>query len=463
MNPDTQDTIVALATSSGKGAIGIIRLSGSQAIQIADTIFEGKHPHTLLNAKANSVHFGTISYKTEVIDECLCSVFKSPHSYTGEDSVEISIHPSVYIENKIIIGLMEQGARIASRGEFTRRAFLNGKMDLSQAEAVADLIKADSKEAHSMAFKQLRGEYHNMLLFLSKKLTDLASLLELELDFSEEDVEFASRSELVATLNTIQDKVKELLDSYEQGNALKEGYPVSIVGKTNVGKSTLLNALLGEQRAIVSSIAGTTTDTIEERLNIEGITFRFIDTAGIRQTKNSIEQEGQRRSFRSMELSQAILLMEDATTSTLQSIKEDIENIQKSGIDLDHKHLVLVMNKCDKKAKAIRLTSLKQYTPVLISAKEKENLDKLKKTLVALARPADMDNSLFLTSQRHFEALSLLSKAIEDAQRDIQEGKSADLVSISIRQALQYIGEITGQVTTEDILSNIFSSFCIGK
>ncbi|MDD2577075.1 MAG: tRNA uridine-5-carboxymethylaminomethyl(34) synthesis GTPase MnmE [Bacteroidales bacterium] len=455
------ETICALATPSGEGAIGVIRLSGEKAIEIADKIFYNpKGKHILIDAKSHTAHFGNIINKGKLIDECICTVFRSPHSYTGENSVEFSVHGSKYILQQTILALIENGAVPATEGEFTKRAFLNGKLDLSQAEAVADLIQSHNNAAHELAIKQLRGGYHDTLTELRSKLIDISSLLELELDFSEEDVEFADRTNLINTINQTKERVTELIESYSLGNCFKNGIPVSIIGKPNAGKSTLLNTFLNDERAIVSDIEGTTRDTIEEKVSLRGLEFRFIDTAGIRKSSNTIEAEGIKRTFKAVEDSKIVLLLIDITKTTPEQANEEIKKL-KEEIDFKDKTLILVANKTDK-AK----TKDKEWDKIgaiQISASKKQNIGQIVERMLSIINPNDLTDKVFITNSRHYDSLTKVLESIEKIEKDFQNELPSDLIASDIRTALHHLGEITGEVTTEDILTNIFSKFCIGK
>ncbi len=455
------ETICALATPSQEGAIAIIRVSGEKAIDICDKIFVNqKQEHILLNAKSQRVYFGNIINKTKIIDECLCTVFRSPNSYTGENIVEFSVHGSQYIATQTIVALIENGAIPAHAGEFTKRAFLNGKLDLSQAEAVADLISSNNEASHKLALKQLRGGYHDTLYLLRQKLINMSSLLELELDFSEEDVEFADRTKLIALLNQIKDEVSNLVDSFALGNSFKNGIPVTIIGKPNSGKSTLLNVFLNEERAIVSDIEGTTRDTIEEKINLRGLEFRFIDTAGIRKSSNIIEQEGIKRTYKAIEDSRIVLLLVDISKDKPNDVIQEMKRLREE-IDFSDKTLILIGNKIDKAR-----TKDKEWdklSAIQISASKKKNIGEIIDSMLKTINPNDLNNKVFVTNARHLESLKKVLKTIETIEQEFQNNIPSDLIASNIRIALHHVGEITGEVTTEDILGNIFSKFCVGK
>lgn len=460
-------TICALATS-GHGAIAVIRISGPAAIRIADSLF---HPATagkkLSEQAANTIHFGTINKENEIVDEVLLSLFRAPHSYTGEDSIEISCHGSPYIQQKILELLLAQGAEPARPGEFTQRAFLNGKMDLSQAEAVADLIAAESEGAHRVALQQLRGGFSDRLKSLRDQLLHFISMIELELDFSEEDVEFADRAKLVSLVNQIASLIDELINSFQLGNVLKNGVPVAIIGRPNVGKSTLLNAILKEDRAIVSDIEGTTRDSIEDTINLEGVNFRFIDTAGIRETADTIENLGIRRTYQKIEQSSVVLLLTEAADDPA-IIQQSIEAIRKQ---LNGgKHLVVVLNKSDsvpveQQKKLQEKISLRENERIIsISAEQGENIDELTSLLLEIVNLGSIKHQdVVISNIRHYNALKSASEALLRASEGLNTSLPTDLLAQDIREVLHYLGEITGEVTTDEILGNIFKNFCIGK
>lgn len=449
-----QDTICALATPNGIGAIGVIRLSGSAAWEITARLFS----KSLKGRLTHTVHFGTISnQKGELLDEVLVTIFEEGKSYTGEESVEISCHGSSFILSKIISALIEAGARMANPGEFTQRAFLNGKLDLSQAEAVADLIASQSRSAHDIALKQLRGNFSNELKELREKLIHFASLVELELDFAEEDVEFADRTELKQLVSDVLHYILRMASTFELGNAIKNGVPVAIVGAPNTGKSTLLNQLLGENRAIVSDIAGTTRDVIEETLNIDGILFRLIDTAGIREGAEEIEAMGIERSKEKIDQAKVVLCLADANNST--SVQEVQAWAKALRVNHPTKKIGVVLNKMDLKT----IGSLHE-NEIQISAKEGQNIEDLKKWLVDNVKGNfDMANETIVSNARHHEALLKTAESLTQAKNGLESGVTADFVAMDIRQAMFYLGSITGDISTDDLLGNIFANFCIGK
>ena len=447
------DIICAVATPSGIGAIAIIRASGKGSIELVDHFFSGN----LTDAQSHTLHFGTLkNEKKELIDEVLISVFHEGKSFTGEESVEISCHASPFIQKEILSAILKSGARVANAGEFTMRAFMNGKLDLSQAEAVADLIASESKASHNIALKQLRGGFSNKLKELREKLIHFASMVELELDFAEEDVEFADRTELKNLVDEVIAYITTLANSFELGNAIKKGVPVAIVGAPNTGKSTLLNNLLGEDRAIVSNIAGTTRDVIEETINIEGVLFRLIDTAGIRDNAEEIEALGIQRSKEKIVQSSVVLCMSDLSVENdLARVKSWAEEIRNEFPD---KKVLIVGNKMD-------LSKDEASEDVLvISAKEGSNIDALKKRIVELVvGDRDLDQDIIVNNSRHYEALLRTRDALTKAQNGLVSGVTGDFVAMDIRQAMFHLGSITGDISTDDLLGNIFSKFCIGK
>lgn len=462
-----QDTIVALATPNGIGAIAVIRLSGLDAINIANSVWKGKD---LTKQASHTIHFGHIMDGDLMLDEVLVSLFVAPRSYTRENVVEISCHASGYIVESIIKLFIKRGARSAKPGEFTLRAFLNGQLDLSQAEAVADLIASNSKASQQVALQQLRGGFSNQLQGLREQLVNFASLIELELDFAEEDVEFANRDQLKQLIVDITRIIGRLIQSFELGNAIKQGVNTVIAGRPNAGKSTLLNALLNEERAIVSHIPGTTRDTIEEVLNIQGINFRLIDTAGIREATDAIEQIGVQRTMEKISQSALLIYVFDADQITLEELKNDLESLQSPGIAM-----LLVANKMDliqlegkEKSESIQeffLTSgLPDLQTIFISAKEKLHIDDLKNKIYGTAIKDQLSgDETLVTNIRHLEALQKTEDALIRVLGGIDGSITSDFLSMDIKQALHYLGEITGAVTTDDLLDNIFSKFCIGK
>lgn len=440
-------TICAISTAYGTGGIAVIRVSGEQAVPIADSLFSGRT--SLRDAKPGTVHFGRIERAKEVLDEVLCSVFRAPHSFTGEDTVEIACHGSLYIQQELLRWLIDAGCRAAEPGEFTRRAFLNGKMDLTQAEAVADLIAAQSKAEKDLALSQLRGSVSNELTALRERLLHFTSLIELELDFADhEELEFADRTELNSLAAEIETKLAALMASFRTGNAIRNGIPVAIIGAPNVGKSTLLNALLGEQRAIVSDIQGTTRDTIEDTLVIDGILFRLIDTAGLRDTDDKLENMGIERSRQAAEKAQIVIYVTDERTNGLTD--ERLKGLKGT--------IIHVRNKADLMEPGVRSQEVGLY----ISAKKGE-IEPLRRELVRIARDSMQTSAVMLSNVRHYEAVSRAHEAIERVQQGLADGLSGELLSLDLQDCLAALGEVTGQITNTEVLTNIFSKFCIGK
>ncbi len=458
------ETIAALATPPGMGAIAVVRLSGTRAIEIADEFFIARKKGVrLVNAKSHTLHFGVIKKGGEMIDEVLISVFKGPHSYTGENTVEISCHGSVFIQQQILSLCHQHGARYAQPGEFTLRAFLNRKLDLSQAEAVADLIASDSAGSHKLALEQMRGGFSAEITMLRQELIHFASLIELELDFAEEDVEFANRDELKQTINKLQKYISRLIESFDLGNVIRTGIPVVIAGKPNVGKSTLLNALLNEDRAIVSEIAGTTRDTIEEEITLGGIKFRFIDTAGIRETKDAIESIGVSKTFEKMKQSPVVLYLFDLQETGAGDLKIELEDISK---DLHTEiRLYPIGNKVDKEnSKAIQYEFSHFSNITFISAKEKINIDSIVSLLLSFANSGtNVNGSAIVTNVRHIQELRETAQALTNVYNGLEQKVTNDFIAGDLRMALHHLGLITGAITTDDLLENIFSKFCIGK
>ncbi len=456
---NSSETICAPATGNGIGAIAVIRISGKDTYKIIDQVFS----KNLSEAKPYTIHFGEIKDENKTIDEVLISVFKAPKSYTGEDTAEISCHGSEFIQKEILNLLIKKGARLANPGEFTLRAFLNGKLDLSQAEAVADLIASESKSSHEIAISQLKGGFSNEIKKLREQLINFASLIELELDFSEEDVEFANRDELVNLIQKIQVVISHLISSFAYGNAIKKGIPVAIIGKPNAGKSTLLNVLLNEERAIVSDIAGTTRDAIEDTFVIDGILFRFIDTAGIRETSDSIESKGIEKTYEKTNSAQAVVLMIDATNSTKECIDKELTELQFKIPNYKDKNIIVAINKCDEVN--LDKTSLNHIPNIVfISAKKNENIEELKNLLLEpIKNSTQQIGNLTISNVRHFEALQHTQEALSRAISGIKNETSSDLIAMDIRQSLHFLGLITGEISTDDLLENIFSKFCIGK
>ena len=459
-----QDTIIALATASGAGAIAVLRVSGPEALTISNTLFKSIHDKNLLNQPTHTVHLGNIIDGDRILDEVLVSIFKNPQSYTGEDVVEISCHGSSYIQQEILQVFIRKGCRAAEAGEFTLRAFLNGKMDLSQAEAVADLIASDSAAAHQIALQQMRGGFSSEIKNLREELLNFASLIELELDFSEEDVAFADRKQFEDLLHRIVQVLKYLMDSFATGNVIKNGVPISIVGAPNVGKSTLLNALLNEDKAIVSNIAGTTRDAIEDELIIDGIKFRFIDTAGIRQTDDTVESIGIEKTFAKMAQSQVIIQLLDASVIEKANATDVLSSVAETKAQFPEKETLVVLNKMDLADKTLVSKIFSELKPLHISAKTGEGVELLKTKLLDLVQTGQLrNNDTIITNARHYDALRLALENIQNVQEGLQTGLSGDLLAIDIREALYHFGRITGEISTDDLLGNIFANFCIGK
>ena len=462
------DAIVALATPSGAGAISIIRVSGQDAIQIGASVFKSIKNKDLTQQKTHTLHLGHIIDEGKTLDEVLISIFKGPNSYTGENTIEISCHGSTYIQQQIIQLLLRKGCRMADAGEFTLRAFLNGKLDLSQAEAVADLISSDNEASHQIAMQQMRGGFSNEIAKLREELLNFASLIELELDFAEEDVEFADRTQFHELLNRIEFVLKRLIDSFAVGNVIKNGIPVAIVGEPNVGKSTLLNALLNEERAIVSDIAGTTRDTVEDELNIGGIGFRFIDTAGIRETKDVVESIGIQKTFEKIEQAQVVLYLFESLKFKVSG-SEYITEIEKVKNKYPLKPLVIVINKSDL-ISTEEIETIRQELQTLnlkletISAKQKTGIDELKNTLLSFVNTGALrNNETIVTNTRHYDSLLKALDEIQKVKFGLESNLSSDLMALDIKEALYHFGLITGQVTNDELLGNIFANFCIGK
>jgi tRNA modification GTPase len=463
-NSYNSDTICAVATPAGMGAIAIVRISGKNSLGIALKCFEPKNlklsPDTI---QSHHLYFGEIVSKGKILDEVLLSYFKAPHSYTGEEAVEISCHGSEYIQQVLLQTLLDAGARLAGPGEFTLRAFLNGKMDLTQAEAVADLIASESKAAHNMAIRQMRGGFSEKIAELRKKLVDFASLLELELDFGEEDVEFANREQFSRLLEELKLELRQLKKSFKMGNVLKKGIPVAIIGKPNVGKSTLLNAILNEEKAIVSEIPGTTRDAIEDTIALEGYTFRFIDTAGLRDSTDIIENMGIEKTHDKIEQASLILYVCDISSMNKENMEALLEEY-KSHIHNKNKHFILVANKIDQlKEVPDHLKELFELETVFVSAKRKENIHLLAETLVNHVKDDSLGEDILVNNSRHYEALRDALESICAVEKGFEDNIPTDLVAIDVRQALYHLGSITGEVTSDEILGNIFGKFCIGK
>ena len=459
-----QDTICALATANGIGAIGIIRVSGNQSFEIVNKIFEGKN---LEKVDSHTVHYGFIKDKDETIDEVMISVFHAPKTFTTENSVEISFHGSPYIGKKILEALIKNGARMAKAGEFTMRAFMNGRIDLSQAESIADLIASENEASRKVALNQLKGGISNEISFLRNDLLNFTSLIELELDFAEEDVEFADRTALKSLLYKIEDKLNSLIESFQYGNAIKNGTAVAIIGKPNAGKSTLLNALLKEERAIVSNIAGTTRDTIEEILHIKGHAFRLIDTAGLRETADEIEAIGVKKAKEKVENAEILVYLADAGTDDLS---EDVEMIK--SLLRDDLKLIICATKIDevvpthyeKLEQIFRNNISTDFDFIKISAVENQNIQDLKNELSSYVEHLKSEEgNVVITNQRHYEALRKSLNSVKQVDEAVSSQITTELLAYELRNALEHLGEISGEFTNDEVLGNIFSKFCIGK
>lgn len=459
-----QDTICALATANGIGAIGIIRVSGNQSFEIVNKIFEGKN---LEKVDSHTVHYGFIKDENETIDEVMISVFHAPKTFTTENSVEISFHGSPYIGKKILEALIKNGARMAKAGEFTMRAFMNGRIDLSQAESIADLIASENEASRKVALNQLKGGISNEISFLRNDLLNFTSLIELELDFAEEDVEFADRTALKSLLYKIEDKLNSLIESFQYGNAIKNGTAVAIIGKPNAGKSTLLNALLKEERAIVSNIAGTTRDTIEEILHIKGHAFRLIDTAGLRETADEIEAIGVKKAKEKVENAEILVYLADAGT---EDFSEDIEMIK--SLLRDDLKLIICATKIDevipthyeKLEQIFRNEISTDFDFIKISAVENQNIQDLKNELSSyIEQLKSEEGNVVITNQRHYEALQKSLNSVKQVDEAVNSQITTELLAYELRNALEYLGEISGEFSNDEVLGNIFSKFCIGK
>ncbi|NQT77827.1 MAG: tRNA uridine-5-carboxymethylaminomethyl(34) synthesis GTPase MnmE [Bacteroidetes bacterium] len=464
---NTNDTICALATPPGSSAIAVLRVSGKDSFKVSGKIFTAKKKgFNIREAETHTLHYGSIGTKDQIIDDILLSIFRKPHSYTGEDAVEISCHGSAFIVQQILTLLLDAGCRMAQPGEFTLRAFLNGKLDLSQAEGVGDLIAANSKASHKLALDQMRGGFSKMISGLREQLMQFASLIELELDFSEEDVEFADRNALKKLLEEIRSEVQQLHDSFAEGNVMKSGVPVAIIGKPNVGKSTLLNAILNEERAIVSDIPGTTRDAIEDTIVINGLAFRFIDTAGLRETGDRIETLGIERTYEKIRQARIILYLFDITSTDCMEVKESLEEFKRQlGEEgMKDKHFILIANKIDRLVKIPRhFRNMVEFECIFVSAKRKENISMITESLVKAISMDQAEEGVIVSNARHHEALSAVLEALNDIDEGFKKDIPSDLIAIDIRKALYHLGEITGEISNDDLLGNIFSRFCIGK
>ena len=454
-----KDTIAVISSPQGQGAISIIRVSGDRTHTVVKKIFRPKLKQKMYSdLKINKNYLGIIQHKDEIIDEVIISKLKKPNSFTGEDMVEIFCHGSIYIQNRIMELLSDNGIRTANPGEFSLRSYLNGKMDLIQAEGISDLIASNSKINHKLAMNQMRGGVSAEIKKMRDELLNLSSLIELELDFSEEDVEFASRDKFLSLLNDIEKYISELVDSFKYGNALKDGIPVSIVGSPNVGKSTLLNSILNEDKAITSPIAGTTRDIIEDTFNLKGRLFRFIDTAGIRKTEDEIEKIGISRTFESINKSEIVLYLIDLASSD-RKIDLEIEEYDKLKKKYEQKSIILIFTKADLVKKQIKKTGLNS---IFMNTKEKKDVTFLKNIIIENLNQ-NFSNKLIITNSRHYSALSHAKKEINNVKEGLKNNVPSDLLTVDLKQVLYHLGEVTGEVTNDDILSNIFSKFCIGK
>ena len=454
-----QETIIALATPNGLGAISLIRVSGKDAILITDKLFRSKKNKVLSDQKSHTVHLGHLLKNNREIDEVLITLFKGPHSYTGEDTIEISCHGSTYIQKEIINLYLDNGIRSANPGEFTLRAFINGKMDLNQAEAVADLIASENEGSHKLAMQQMKSGFSNDLKKLRAELLHFSSMIELELDFSQEDVEFAEREEFKKLTKKIQSELKILIDSFQSGNVLKNGISVAIAGKPNAGKSSLLNTLLNEDKAIVSDIPGTTRDSIEDSLVIEGINFRFTDTAGLRETVDVIESKGIEKTKEKIKKAKILLYLFDCNDTNFREIESSINSFKRNDLSI-----ILVRNKIDlKNQNQTLLDDLNDFELLEISATDSDSVSKLKNRLVNEVDILNPYNDIIISNSRHYEALIKALNAIEEVNIGLKENISGDLLSVDIRRSIEYLAEITGEITNDDVLGNIFANFCIGK
>ena len=454
-----QETIIALATPNGLGAISVIRVSGKDAILITDKLFRSKKNKVLSDQKSHTVHLGHLLKNNREIDEVLITLFKGPHSYTGEDTIEISCHGSTYIQKEIINLYLDNGIRSANPGEFTLRAFINGKMDLNQAEAVADLIASENEGSHKLAMQQMKSGFSNDLKKLRAELLHFSSMIELELDFSQEDVEFAEREEFKKLTKKIQSELKTLIDSFQSGNVLKNGISVAIAGKPNAGKSSLLNTLLNEDKAIVSDIPGTTRDSIEDSLVIEGVNFRFTDTAGLRETVDVIESKGIEKTKEKIKKAKILLYLFDCNDTNFREIESSINSFKRNDLSI-----ILVRNKIDlKNQNQTLLDDLNDFELLEISATDSDSVSNLKNRLVNEVDILNPYNDIIISNSRHYEALIKALKAIEEVNIGLKENISGDLLSVDIRRSIEYLSEITGEITNDDVLGNIFANFCIGK
>ncbi len=458
------DTICALSTAPGMSAIAVFRLSGKASVSIVQSIFKAKS--TAFNAGkfiSHKAYFGAVMDGNELLDEVLTTIFKAPHSYTGEDQVEISCHGSVYVQQRLFALLLQHGARPATAGEFTMRAFANQRFDLTQAEAVADLIASNSKKTHDLAIKQMRGGFSEKIALLRESLVDFAALIELELDFSEEDVEFADRNHFFGLISELKAEISRLIESFQTGNVIKTGIPVAIIGKPNVGKSTLLNAILNEERALVSEIPGTTRDVIEDTIVLDGYNFRFIDTAGLRETDDMIENMGIERAMEKVKQAAVILYVCDLSSCNASSTEDMLSEFREYMQDTS-KHFILIANKIDQLEEIpSHFRDMVELETIFISAKRKENIQLITDALVKTVKNFTIQADTIVSNARHHHALQQTLEALNEVENNLRTGLPTDLVAIDIRRALHFLGSITGQIYTEEILGSIFSKFCIGK
>jgi len=454
-----QETIIALATPNGLGAISVIRISGLNAISVTEKLFKPKGNKKLSNQKSHTVHLGHLMKNGHELDEVLVTLFKGPHSYTGENTIEISCHGSTFIQQEIIDLFIENGIRVANPGEFTLRAFINGKMDLNQAEAVADLIASENEGSHKLAMEQMKNGFSNDLKKLRAELLHFSSMIELELDFSQEDVEFAERSEFKKLTVKIQTELEKLIDSFKSGNVLKNGISVTIAGKPNAGKSSLLNTLLNEDKAIVSDIPGTTRDSIEDSLVIDGINFRFTDTAGLRETEDIIESKGIEKTKEKINNARILIYLFDSNDTTFNEINSDMKSFKREDLSV-----LLVRNKVDlKNTNQNLINQLEKFEIIEISANHIDSVSSLKKRLVNEINVLNPYTDTVISNSRHYEALMKALKAIEEVNMGLKSEISGDLLSVDIRKSIEHLAEITGEITNDDVLGNIFANFCIGK
>ena len=454
-----QETIIALATPNGLGAISVIRISGLNAISVTEKLFKPKGNKKLSNQKSHTVHLGHLMKNGHELDEVLVTLFKGPHSYTGENTIEISCHGSTFIQQEIIDLFIENGIRVANPGEFTLRAFINGKMDLNQAEAVADLIASENEGSHKLAMEQMKNGFSNDLKKLRAELLHFSSMIELELDFSQEDVEFAERSEFKKLTVKIQTELEKLIDSFKSGNVLKNGISVAIAGKPNAGKSSLLNTLLNEDKAIVSDIPGTTRDSIEDSLVIDGINFRFTDTAGLRETEDIIESKGIEKTKEKINNARILIYLFDSNDTTFNEINLDMDSFKREDLSI-----LLVRNKVDlKNTNQNLINQLEKFEIIEISANNIDSVSSLKKRLVNEINILNPYTDTVISNSRHYEALMKALKAIKEVNIGLKSDISGDLLSVDIRKSIEHLAEITGEITNDDVLGNIFANFCIGK